>query len=164
MSDDANESNENDRLQELLSRLPPKDSEEPEESHPEETETPQDAFREEWRPTVFSERDKPEHEKQELDYKGTPVQIDIQLVPLIQRLWAKQWGEVDPCYNSSKLHLAYIHFETPEHAHLFFDAIANHVSLRVWDRRGIQGATIRFPTDEIAAVTDLFPADINAGN
>jgi len=47
---------------------------------------------------------------------------------------------------------------------LFFDAIADHVSLAVWDRRGNQGATIRFPTNEIAAVTDLFPADGNAGN
>lgn len=148
-------------LQELLAKLPPKGQEEVEQ--PEETETPEDAYMEPARPTIFAKRDKPEHPKQDLQHNGEAIPIDVQLVPLIQRIWGQGWETLNSCYNSSNYHLAYIHFATAQQARQFFDLVEAHVSFVVWDRRGNEGVAIRFPTAKIEEVTALLPEPPAAG-
>jgi hypothetical protein len=119
--------------------------------------TPDDVYRKPWRPTFFT-RKQPVHAKQMVQWGDAHAQIDVPLAPLILQIWKRGWTTLNSCHDSSgRDHLAYIHFESPAHAILFFEAIRNTVPFVVFDRRSNLGVAIRFPSVHVPAVTVLFP-------
>lgn len=111
--------------------------------------------------TVFmKDRNGKPHKEVEVDYEGQKIKVDEELLPLLTKLWAKNYKTAFSCQNTGRDCHTYIEFPKYEHAKAYFEVLHKHLPLVVWysPKEGYDGFAVRFEYKYLAQATALeFP-------